>query len=136
MTDPIVKSRATGAVHPEHLGEATRALGRDGQRASLARLEDALWAARALPTALDALADVGAGGLGRARLSLLAVHLSPGPGAGLLLAVAVLEPPGAEVRFFDEQRRVRARVRFVLDEDPTLDDVPVIRRFVHGPRGA
>lgn len=136
MTRPIVKWRPAASVLPEHLAEASRALARSGRDVNGPALENALLAARALPVTLDVIADNRASvGLGRARLSLLGIT-RPGPlPAGPLLAVAVLEPPVVEVRFFDAERLERARLRFAVDDDPTLDEAPVLRRFLHGPRG-
>lgn len=103
-------------------------------------LSRVLWMTRALPVALDVLADNRASpGLASARLSSVEVHARPCR-AGPLIALGVLMSESRElhVRFVcaqDAGVESVALVRWRLSAKVAGDDgPPVIHRFVHGPR--
>lgn len=136
----VVKRRLTGPVLPGHVAEARRRLGSSEDEVSDERLTRALWVARALPAALDVLADTrSAPGLAGAQLTSAWVHADV-CGAGPLVALGVLPKEGdaLQVRFVradDERARSVALVVWQLSAKVADDGgTPIIHRFVHGPR--
>lgn len=141
----VVKRRPTGPVLPAHVAEARRRLGPRAASLTDDQLCRALWVARALPAALDVLADTRAApGLATASLSSAEVYAGP-CAPGPLLAIAALVEDG----LLTDGRQLQ--VRFLRAGDagaPSLALVvwhlsakvggdagpPVIHRFVHGPR--
>lgn len=136
----VVKRRPTGPVLAGHVAEARRRLGRRADHVSDDDLARALWMARALPAALDVLADTRASpGLAKARLGVAEVRARPCEAAPLV-ALAWLSPAGDElqVRFLRERDAEAPSLAIVVWHlSPKVvddDGAPVIHRFVHGPR--
>ncbi len=135
----VVKRRLTGPVLPGHVAEARRRLHASPNAISDDQLARVLWVARALPAALDVLADTRSSpGLAAARLS--SAEVRPGDGTpGPLLALAVLsDGDELQVRFVPATDTAAPSVAMVVWQlsAKVADDAgpPVIHRFVHGPR--
>jgi hypothetical protein len=135
----VWKRRPSGPVLLAHVAEAKRRLG-SRAKVSEAALVRTLWMTRALPVALDVLADARSPqGLGSARLGMADVLARPCD-EGPLLALGWLSSDGREleVRFLredDADAPAFAIVVWHLSSKVVDDDArPVIHRFVHGPR--
>jgi hypothetical protein len=154
----VVAALPALGVEPGHIAEAARALRAQGRPAPEAAVVELLWIARALPAALDVLAD-GRLDAAQAEAGLVAAEVELAAGGGIdpspLVAVAHLDlpdEPGAEaaarpplivVQLVDRRAFLaagsdavppRCTVRFSLAPAPQAagpEDVPV-RRFTVG----
>lgn len=158
MSTWIVLERPSLGLFAGHLEEARRALRAQGRPdLSDEDIAKALWAARALPAALDALCDTRAGApLARLTIRGLRVHRIPDGGApveGALVAVAVHEvgsdrvevrfvPPdsanGAEATREMSAAVIELHIQSESTRPPSDDDDGadvVLQRFRHGAAG-
>ena len=125
------------AVEPGHVAEARRALHAQGRAVDDAVVERLLWVARALPAALDVLADTRSPiALGDACISGAAVELlepTARPGAPLLLFACATDT-GVRVEVVElfpwldtDECRLRCRVTLTVSPVPPKDGVRVVR---------
>lgn len=123
----IVKQRPAGAVHPGHVAEARRASAAASARVAVVdddALLDALWAARAAPVLVDALADA-RGGRRLNRVSFHRVRVVRRGGLRpteplLAIALCAVGAEEAEVRFVRKPEEGGA---------PVSEDTPIVVHF-------
>lgn len=125
------------AVQPGHLAEARRALAAQGRTVDGDAVARLLWAARALPAALDLLADVRSPiALADAHFSEVAVELgeAPLPPGTPLLLLARTTPSGVHVEAVElypwldnDEARVHCQVHLTVSPVPPTEGVRVVR---------
>ena len=117
-------------VEPGHVAEARRALARQGRTPDATAVERLLWTARALPAALDLLADVRSPlTLADARFTGVTVELAEPPiraGTPLVL-LARMVASGVQVEGVDlypylDSDEARVRCRVTLAVSPASED--------------
>jgi hypothetical protein len=140
MSELIWSLRPVSGLRATQVAQATRSLEHQGRTSSGDRVQQALWAVRALPVAIDALADARAHiSLDRLRLEVVDVADRPAT-EGRMWALALLPPETSEVHvhFFSTPaggppQSAGARVRFAFSTaSPDSGGDVVIQRFVHG----
>jgi len=143
MTDAIIVNRPVPALAAGHLSEAQRALEHSHGAVDDNRVRDALWIARALPVALDALADTRSGrALETTQLRPMWVERHPSTKASTVLESVATYSPGSdrlEVEIWSEPRPteagarpiavVRFRVASTAPPRERADDEITLRRF-------